>query len=213
MPPKQKESTTIVKQESELGEYFCCKECGYIMEQNVMANWSSPTTTLKKAAVLFGHPTENQEEPFKSCVTGKIKPVENYSTGMLMHDITNIVFKFWNYLGKLNWWDLNVDYIFISSTKTQTITENSLHTSIIVPAGAENLGEVEIKLPNASDFPPYGLDIYIHIAQPGTYVKLTGFPQDIWLTSRSHHVLGCYCGTLAGFLISSGKYLTIDPAI
>lgn len=210
MPKKEKETSVTnivtVKTQPHLGEMMICKECGYVIEQDNITNWTSPSDP-KKVAVMFGHPTD--EDPYTSCKSGRLRRLENYSTGLLFMDLTHKLFYTFNYLGKLNYYDLPIDFIYVTSTKKQTIPENSLHTAIVMPT--EDVGEMELKLPEVTDFPPYGLDIFVKLAQAGSYVKLTGFENDVWLTSRNHVVVGCWCGNEVGFVISSGTFLTSAP--
>lgn len=193
-------------------EAFICKECRFIIDEKDIAIWTQPSA-LNKVAVQFGHAII--EKPFNMCQSGKKKILENYSTGLLMKDISYQLLKNYNYLGRLNWFDLPLDYIDVLDSTEKTITENSLHTGINLHV--ENLGEVVINLPDATDFPPFGLDIFINISCVGTFVKIKGFsPQssfsEVWLKSRNNTLLTCWSGNNnIGWLISNGNFLITAP--
>ncbi len=187
-------------------EAFICKECGYIIDEKEMCIWTQPSTP-NKVAVIMGHPID--KAPFNTCVTGKATRLENHSAGQLMHDIVHQVFYKWNYLGQCNWYELPVHYLVIPTNTEQTIPENSLHIGMVFPV--ESIGETVINLPTVTDFPPYGLDIYVHQSNTDCCVKIAGFSIDIYLKSRSHNVLACWCGNNVGWQISSGNYLLSPP--
>lgn len=207
--PSDVANTVSVKPVTNLGETMICKECGYIIDQDDIANWVKPSIT-SKVAVNFGHPVDESSDDV-ICQSGKIRRLENYSAGLLFMNLTHKLFFNFDYLGKLNYYDLPLDFVYIGNkgNRKQTIVENSLHTGIVMIA--ESDGETEVKLPNVTDFPPYGLDIFVKSVLPGTYVKLTGFAIDVWLTTRNHTVLACWCGNETGWVISRGTYLTSAP--
>lgn len=201
-------NVVTVKPIPALAESMICKECGYVIDQDDIVAWTSPSAS-NKVAVNFGHPTV--EEPYLTCESGRIRRLENYSAGLLFIDLTHKLFFTFNYLGKLNFYDLPIDFIYIGSqgNKKQTIVENSLHTGIVMIA--ENDGETTLALPEVTDFPPYGIDIFVKQSQLGTYAKITGFANDVWLKARNHVIVGCWCGKETGWMISSGTYLTSEP--
>lgn len=199
-----------VKTANNLAETMCCKECGFIIDQDEICSWTTPETATTKVSVYFGHPTDTSvEERFRSCQSGQYRILDEYSVGKLFQLITHKVFYLYNYLGKLNWYDLPIDYLAITNTASQTIIENSLHTGFVL--AVPSLGSVTVNLPDGTGFPPYGLDCFIHQAADGTSVKISGLPIDVWLCKRNHNIVICWCGDAVGYLISSGTYLTSAP--
>lgn len=205
------EEIETVKTTNNLGETMCCKECGFVIDQDDICSWTTPETSTTKVSVQFGHPTDDSvEEKFRLCLSGQYRVLDEYSTGKLFQLITHKVFYLYNYLGKLNWYDLPIDYVVVANNAKQTIVENSLHTGFVL--AVPSLGNVEIDLPDVTGFPPYGLDVFVHQTAEGTAVKINGLPIDIWLCKRNHNIVICWCGDAVGYLISSGKYLTSAPS-
>ena len=103
-------SSSGTRPNSELIETMICKECQCIIDQDDIVAWTRPSSSTK-VAVLIGHPPNTAHDSI--CKTGAVKRYEDYSVGALFININKIVFHHFNYLGKLNYYELPIDFVYI----------------------------------------------------------------------------------------------------